>query len=169
MNLPLVLWVCQFAVCLIVVTVQKKCLLHQGLFILRMRDRKLRTIIIYYVFIMYCVFGEQQKPCRCYGCSVYNVINTIALWTKCLLRINFMNEGKSTKWLKYAVWFFKKIYDICESRRTWCAYSSVLAQSKVVKCIDNLLMKKQLFFYSPLKTSMKQCAAILIMSRGKYL
>ena len=41
----------------------------QRLFILRTRDRKLRTVIIYDVYIMYWAFDEHLKPCCCNGCS----------------------------------------------------------------------------------------------------
>ena len=41
----------------------------QRLFILRTRDRKLRAVIIYDVYIMYWAFDEHLKPCCCNGYS----------------------------------------------------------------------------------------------------
>ena len=43
--------------------------LSQRLFILRTRDRKLRTVIIYDVYITYWAFDEHLKPCCCNGYS----------------------------------------------------------------------------------------------------
>ena len=42
---------------------------QQRLFILCTRDRKLCTVIVYDVYIMYWAFDEYLKPCRCNGYS----------------------------------------------------------------------------------------------------
>ena len=42
---------------------------YQRLFILHTWDRKLLTVIIYDVYIMYWAFDEHLKPCCCNSCS----------------------------------------------------------------------------------------------------
>ena len=65
------------------------CRLDQRLFVLRTRDRKLRTVIIYDVYIIYWAFDEHLKPCCCNGCSCSQTKKSICTTLLCIIEKRF--------------------------------------------------------------------------------